>query len=212
VPALHSAALVRRLTAHRTAALQITLARSADAALVALTHSLALPIFYGLGAGQSAVQVQTQIPVLREHGADIGRCRAIEALEARRGELASVLPKDADTLLEWLPGRSQAEVLSVLAFCVAVSVNTVQADERPSAFDPLARAVGLDMRAWWTPTAEAYFGSVPKARILAVVTEAVSEQAAAPLAKLKKDALAKAAEDCVSATKWLPEPLRTVAA
>jgi ParB family chromosome partitioning protein len=67
------------------------------------------------------------------------------------------------------------------------------------------------MRTWWSPTAEAYFGSVPKARILAVVTEAVSEQSAAPLAKLKKAALAKAVEACVSATKWLPEPLRSVA-
>ncbi|HEX4050681.1 MAG TPA: ParB/RepB/Spo0J family partition protein [Steroidobacteraceae bacterium] len=211
-PALHSAALVRRLTAHRTAALQIMLARSADAALAALTHSLALPIFYGQGAGQSAVQVQTQIPALREHGADIGSCRAIGALEARRGEFASVLPKDAEMLLDWLLARPQAEVLSVLAFCVAVSVNTVQSDERPGTFDRLARAVGLDMRAWWTPTVEAYFGSIPKARILAVVTEAISEKAAVPLAKLKKADLAKAAEDCVTVTTWLPEPLRTVAA
>jgi ParB family chromosome partitioning protein len=65
------------------------------------------------------------------------------------------------------------------------------------------------MREWWTPSVENYLGSVPKARVLAVVTEAVSTQAAVPLAKLKKAAITKAAEHQLAGTGWLPNILRT---
>jgi ParB family chromosome partitioning protein len=54
-----------------------------------------------------------------------------------------------------------------------------------------------------------YLGSIPKARVLAVVTEAVSGHAAAPLAKLKKAAITKAAEKQLVGTGWLPTILRT---
>jgi ParB family transcriptional regulator, chromosome partitioning protein len=54
-----------------------------------------------------------------------------------------------------------------------------------------------------------YLGSVPKARILAVVTEAVSAQAAMPLANLKKAAIKTAAEQQIVGTGWLPSILRT---
>ena len=80
--------------------------------------------------------------------------------------------------------------------------------ETRGAIDELARAAGLDMREWWTPTARSYFGSVPRTRVLEVVTEAVSAEAAAPLAKLKKSALVQAAEEKVAGTGWLPAMLR----
>jgi ParB family chromosome partitioning protein len=99
-------------------------------------------------------------------------------------------------------------VLSSLAYCVATTLNGVQSDECVSPTDALARAAGLDMREWWTPSVDNYLGSVPKARILAVVTEAVSGHAAAPLSKLKKAAIAKAAEQQLVGTGWLPTILR----
>src|SRR5262249_3790202 len=46
VPRLHSAALVRRLTAHRTLALGVTLTRRPDVALLALAHRLAIKTFF----------------------------------------------------------------------------------------------------------------------------------------------------------------------
>lgn len=92
---------------------------------------------------------------------------------------------------------------------VATTLDGVQSDEVSSPTAALARAAELDMREWWTPNVQNYLGSVPKARILAVVTEAVSAQAAVPLAKLKKAAITTAAEQQIVGTGWLPSILRT---
>jgi ParB family chromosome partitioning protein len=67
------------------------------------------------------------------------------------------------------------------------------------------------MAAWWQPTAERYLGRVPKARILEAVREGVSEQEAANIAGLKKDAMILHAERLLAGTGWLPEVLRTAA-
>jgi len=74
--------------------------------------------------------------------------------------------------------------------------------------DRLAGALGLDMTQWWQPTAQSYFRHVPKTRILETVKEAVTHEAAENLAKLKKDALAREAEQRLANTGWLPEILR----
>jgi hypothetical protein len=57
-----------------------------------------------------------------------------------------------------------------------MTVNGVSADEGSHALDALADAAGLDMRDWFTPTAENYLGSLPKVRILDVVRDAVSPE------------------------------------
>ena len=49
---------------------------------------------------------------------------------------------------------------------------------------------------------------MPKARIVEAVTEAVSVEKAAPLAKLKKGEAVAAAEALLQGTRWLPSPLR----
>src|SRR5690606_20897084 len=65
---LHSAALVRRLTAQKTLALQAALAQRADVAILALTHRLALRTFalYG-GERHSVVQIETRRPAFGAH-------------------------------------------------------------------------------------------------------------------------------------------------
>lgn len=64
------------------------------------------------------------------------------------------------------------------------------------------------MTQWWQPTAERYLRHVPKVRILEAVREGVTPEAAENLAKLKKDALAREAEQRLAGTGWLPEILR----
>ncbi len=209
----HSAALIRRLTAHRTLALQATLAQRPDIALVALAHRLVLRTYFEYGmARDSVVQIEAKEAALLQHAPDLGESRAHATLEARRNALRAALPQDPDVLLAWLLDQPQTDVLSLVAFCVAVTVDGVQSDEGPSPADGLARAAGLDMHEWWTPTADNYLGSIPKARILEVVREAVSAEAAAALAKLKRAPLAKAAEERLAGTGWLPPVLRTATA
>ena len=69
--------------------------------------------------------------------------------------------------------------------------------------EELAQAVGLDMAAWWQPTAEGYFKHVPKAVILDAVGE-YAPQHVTRLAKLKKADIASEAERLADGTGWMP--------
>ncbi|MGH8236038.1 MAG: ParB/RepB/Spo0J family partition protein [Steroidobacteraceae bacterium] len=212
-PRQHSAALVRRLTAHRTLALQATLMQRPDVALAGLTHRLLLrTLRMGGGWSDSAVRIDPEDVSLQQHAPDLAECKAQAAIEGQRERLLAGIPRDPQALLEWLLKQPQTSVLELFAFCVALSVDGVKSDERTHASDALARAAGLDMSQWWTPTAENYFGSIPKGRILEIMREAASADVAAPLAQLKKSALAKAAEERLAGTPWLPSVLRTAAA
>ena len=71
----------------------------------------------------------------------------------------------------------------------------------------LAEAVALDMKDWWQPT-PAYFGRMPKPLILAAVTEAKDDKAAAALTALKKGEMAAKASELLTGTGWLPAMLR----
>lgn len=212
-PREHSAALVMRLTAHRTLALQAELACQPMVAAVALTHRLVLDTFYTTcDARNSAVHISGDMDGLADHVQSLDGSNAQKALEAQRTVLAKQLPEQPVALMPWLLQQSQETVMSLLAYCVAVRVDGVQMDEGPSRLDELARAVQLDMRKWWTVSAANYLGAIPKARILGVVIEGVSAEAAAGLEKLKKAALAEAAERQLAGTGWLPRVLRIEAA
>jgi predicted secreted protein len=93
---------------------------------------------------------------------DLDEARAHAVLHEQRAKLRAQLPA-ADRLFEWLSRQGTETVLQLLAFCVAQTVNGVQSDDMPGAFDELAAAAHLDMREWWTPTAAGYFTSLPKA-------------------------------------------------
>ena len=209
-PRLHSAALVRRLTAQRTLALQATLLDRPDVAVLALTHRLLLRAFPLYGCGQeSPLRIEGRAAELSSYASELGGSPAEVALRARSAAIESRLPKDPEQLFSWLSEQSQTEILSLLAFCVAQSVDGVQADETPSATDEIARAAGLDMHAWWVPKAENYLASLPKARIVEIVREAVSPEAASALSLMKKGALVEEAEKRLAGTGWLPTLLRT---
>ena len=208
-PRVHSAALVRRLSSQRTLALQATLLERSDVALVALTHRLLLRAFpiYGSG-GDSAVGIELRNTKTGPDAEELAGAPARVALRARYTQIEAQLPQEPEQLFGWLLEQPQAEILSMLAFCVALAVDCVQSDEAPSVADELARAAGLDMRTWWTATAESYLAHVSKARILEIVREAVSPEVAATLTDLKKGVLAAAAERRLAGTGWLPPLLR----
>lgn len=211
-PRIHSAALVRRLTAQRTLALQATLSERPDVVVAALTQRLLQQVFplYRC-VDRSVMGIEGKHADLRAYSADLDGCPAEAALKARRGEIEAQLPKDPERLFTWLMDLPQPEVLSLLAFCVSLTVDAVQSDESASAADELARAAGLDMHAWWTPTAESYLAYIPKARILEIVREAVSPEVASAISQMKKAQLTEAAEKRLATTGWLPTLLKTSA-
>ena len=104
---------------------------------------------------------------------------------------------------------------SLFAHCVGLTVNAVSEvyNRRPKAIahaDRLAQALALDMAAvGWRPTVDNYLGRITKGRIVEAVREAKSGTAAEHIRPLKKVEMAKAAEDLLNGSGWLPEPLRT---
>ncbi|WP_397293161.1 hypothetical protein [Pandoraea sputorum] len=74
----------------------------------------------------------------------------------------------------------------------------------------LAQAVGLDMAAWWQPTAKGYFLHVPKAATLYAVGQYAPAHVTR-LSKLKKVDIASEAERLVEGTGWMPTMFKTTA-
>ncbi|MBJ9993760.1 ParB/RepB/Spo0J family partition protein [Pseudomonas sp. S33] len=198
--------LAQRLSAHRTAALQIEVARHPQVALAALVHGMVQTVLQDSHYGHDLplgvrLTVKDRLEGLAPDIPDSPAAVALRELQQVAGE---ALPEDSADLFAVLLAKSQDELVRLLAVCVAVTVDVVT----PRATQPqpgaeLAQAVGLDMAAWWKPTSEGYFQHIPKAAIL----EAVEQYAPAHvtrLAKLKKGDIASEAERLADGTDWMP--------
>ena len=201
--------LAQRLSAHRTAALQIEVARHPQVALAALVHGMVQTVLqeshYGprhdaLPLGVS-LKVQDRLEGMAPDWPESPAAVALRELQQVAGE---ALPQDSTELFAALLAKSQDELVKLLAVCVASTVDVVM--PRATPHQPgaeLAQAVGLDMAAWWQPTAEGYFKHVPKAVILQAVGE-YAPDSINRLAKLKKADIASEAERLADGTGWMP--------
>ena len=198
--------LAQRLSAHRTAALQIEVARHPQVALAALVHGMVQTVLHGSHYGQDlplgvSLKVQDRLEGMAPDWPESSAAVALRELQQVAGE---GLPEDSADLFAVLLAKSQDELVRLLAVCVAVTVDVVT--HRATPHQPgaeLAQAVGLDMAAWWKPTNEGYFQHIPKA----VILEAVGQFAPAHvsrLAKLKKGDIASEAERLADGTGWMP--------
>jgi ParB family chromosome partitioning protein len=188
--------LAQRLSAHRTAALQIEVARHPQAALAAVVHGMVQTILQGSHYGHDlplgvSLKVQDRLEGMAP---DLPESPAAVALRELQQVAGEALPEDSAELFAALLAKPQDELVRLLAVCVASTVDVVT--PRATVQQPgeeLAQAVGLDMAAWWQPTAEGYFKHVPKAVILDAVGE-YAPQHVTRLAKLKKADIASEAE------------------
>lgn len=202
--------LIADLSAQRTMAMRDQLALYPEMAHVALTHALALQLFYYGQRDNSCLALVASSPPLESHAPGINEGLAAKSIDKRHEAWATRIPKEAEDLWAFVKNLIFSERQALLAHCVGLLVDAVErdvADRRPAS-DVLADAIGLDMRAYWRPTVENYFGRVPKAMILQAVREGVSDRAAAELVDRKKDAMATAAEAMLTPTAWLPAKLR----
>ncbi|MDA8256290.1 MAG: ParB/RepB/Spo0J family partition protein [Betaproteobacteria bacterium] len=203
--------LARRLSAHRTAALQAEVARHPQVALVAVVHRLALRVVVdGYSPGDSPINISASPQDgLDVYAPDMAQSSAAICTRKARQEWAERLPEDPEALFAELLTLPQQELQSLLAVCVAATVGAVTPREDALPAIALAHAVGLDMHPWWTPTAEGYFAHVSKAKAIEAV-QAFAPEHAARLSKLKKNELASEAERLAVSTGWLPAMLRAV--
>ncbi|KAF1043296.1 ParB/RepB/Spo0J family partition protein [Xylophilus sp.] len=176
--------LARRLSAHRTAALQAEVARHPQVALVAVVHRLAQRIVLdGYHGSPLNISADSQ-DRLEQHAPDVAEAPAATGMRQVREAWAQRLPEDSEALFAELLAMPESELLSLLA-----------------------QAVGLDMGQWWAPTAAGYFEHVSKAKALEAV-QAFAPAEVHRLGKLKKAQIAAEAERLAAGSGWLPAMFR----
>ena len=147
--------------------------------------------------------------MLRRHAADIEGSRAWGEFSTVSAMWAAQLPADGEQLFAWLLQLPESDVLELVTFCLAASLNMQARRGNDHTGAALAAALGLNMADWWTSTAEGYLKHILKAQVLAAVSNARSADAASSMAKLKKPDLIVAAEGALAGTGWLPELFKT---
>ncbi len=215
-----SAALVESLTAQRSAALAAALLDKPDKALAAalldkpdkalaaIVYTLTLEVFDHCQATTLELSAKPQ----SLDGAE--GSLAFTRLEQARENWGQRIPGTPDDLWQWCLEQDQTVLLDLLAFCVARTVNAVQKKTdragcpRLEHAKLLGMALDLDMKAWFTPTAENCFGRIPKPMIQQALAEGRGQPPAPAWEKLKKSELAALAERELAGTGWLPEILR----
>ncbi|WP_442593302.1 ParB N-terminal domain-containing protein [Parapusillimonas sp. JC17] len=209
--AVMSDRLAQRLSAHRTAALQIELARNPHAALAAVVHGMVQTVLQKGYYYRDSLPLEIRLTVqdrLESMAPDSPESPAAVALIEQQKAIGEALPIDSPDLFAVLLAKSQDELVRLLAVCAAASVDvtTPRATEQQPG-EKLAQAVGLDMAAWWQPTSEGYFKHLSKAVILDAVGEFAPDHVSR-LAKLKKADIASEAERLVAGTGWMPAIFR----
>ncbi|MDN4571903.1 hypothetical protein DBB29_24910 [Pandoraea cepalis] len=214
----HSEALLRRLSAHHSIALQAEVAANPEAAFVIALEALVGSHFYR-GGGESIrkVSVTEQRYSLERDANDLTETEAAKALAAIEAHWKKKLPATRKGLMAALSAISLEERLALFAFVTAVGIGgVVQTAQHPSRLEALADEmevlagiVSMDMKKWWKPTATTYLSFVSRAQIGEVIKEAVSKEAAAEVATMKKSDAVKHAEKLLADTGWLPKMMRT---
>lgn len=196
--------LVRRLSAHRTAALQAEVACHPPIALVLLVHHLARRVICnGYEGSPINICATSHVDGLVTYAPDIVEAPAALGLREVREAWAERLPDDPAAMFAVLLTMPQTDLIALLAVCVASTVGAIQSRETEAPASLLARALDLDMHAWWTPTAAGYFEHVSKAKALEAVAVFAPDQVTR-LSKFKKGDLASEAERLAAGSGWLP--------
>lgn len=209
-----SESLVRRLTAHRTVALQRVMADNTQVALAALAHNLVQRVFEDVGGHRTitALDIQARGCESKLDGmteSSIKASRAWTELQDMRQQWGERIPGDAAKLLPWLIALPMSQLCDLIALCVSLTLDAVQGGPLNHPSDALASAIGLDMADWWEPTADEYLSRVPKSMIGQALSEASMSADAASIDKLKKGEAVAKAETLLAGKRWLPVPLRS---
>lgn len=202
-----AAGLIEDLTAQKSAAISAVLLKEPSVALAAVIYTMAMDVF---GLSDTCLQITAS----QEHFRKVEGSKALAQISAAKEKWSKKLPGEPEKLWQWCLKQKSGVLLDLLACCAALTVRAIRTkqDKADSArlqhADQLADALELDMKEWFTPTAENYFNRVGKQQILEAVSEAKGQPPAPALEKLKKGELASQAERLVTGTGWLPALLR----
>jgi ParB family chromosome partitioning protein len=203
-----SAGLIESLSAHKSAAIAARLLEFPDKGLAAVVYTMVLDVFEH--RHDTALKVSASSQSLHR----VEGSAAFKALEDARETWGHRLPGTPEDIWQWCLQQDQNVLIDLLTFCAACSINAVQTksdrpeNDRLDHAGKLAAVLQLDMKAYFTPTAENYFTRIGKPQILAAIQAAKGQPPAPAWEKLKKAELAQEAERQIAGTGWLPEMLR----
>ncbi|WP_320188526.1 ParB/RepB/Spo0J family partition protein (plasmid) [Agrobacterium rosae] len=214
---VHSAVLVEDLTAQKTAALRVELANNPDVALVSVVHAMLLdlvyPGTYGRSRGMTALQIAVTHERLQGSMKRPDASRATEEWDRIAENFGYHLPGEPEDLWEHLLDKPQSELLGLLAYAAAHTLNAVETKHsfRKDACahaDQIGRTLKVEMTDWFETTAESYFSSLNRAGIQAAVAEVKGADFASRVASMKKAEAAAFAETAIKGSNWLPSLVR----
>jgi len=205
----YSERLYQRLTAQQTLAMQAKLAAAPNIALAVLLAELVGDVFGHQLNGSYGLDVHLRPARLDTHADNLAENPAHPALEAMRAAWIAKLPKKQKDVLPWLLKQSIDELVALLAFCSALSLDCVRNHDRKNTErDALLEVLDLDMADYWKPSPANFLAHVSKMQILGTVREAVSPAAAQSIQDLKKGPMIEGAFERLEPTRWLPKFLR----
>ena len=203
-----SDALQRRLSAQKTVAVQVELARNQQVAMAVLAYTLMSElVLSGNGFLGSNITARSRGNELKLADPSIESSKAWAQLATMVATVEAQLPEDEDGLLTWLIEQPLDVLVQILSLCTALTVYNGTSVMRHGAGNLIPGAIGLDMADYWSATGETYFKSVPKTLIAEALAE-VDPEAAKKVDKLKKGEAVALAEATMKDTRWLPGPLR----
>ncbi|MXV05430.1 ParB N-terminal domain-containing protein [Enterobacter sp. ABFQC] len=208
----YPATLVKAMSAERTLAVQAELAGRPDVSVALLTWTLCLGLFER-SHGKRSEPLKASVSSNQYHLASLAPSgeegKALTALNAQKAALQATLPENWHLDFTWLLSWSAEQVNTLLGFCAAHGIDGLQ--ERlynhtaVSSLDGLEAALDFDLRKWWQPDAESYFGKLKIAQIGKAYEAAGLSARAGEVVKLKRRDAAKAAEQDLNAHGWLPD-------
>ncbi|WP_246801704.1 hypothetical protein [Rhizobium leguminosarum] len=214
----HPAALIEDLTAQKTAALRVELANNTETALAAVVHAMLLRVAYpGYATEQSALQLSLTHERIEKSMKQPEKCTAVAAFENLQENYGYKIPGNPADLFDWCVKQDHEELLLLLAYAAAHSVNAVEtkfSDRRNgiAQANQLGRALNVTMSDWFETTADSYFNHVNRRGIEQAVLEAQGPEAALSVSAAGKKAEAVLiAERRIKGVGWLPAPVRIAA-
>lgn len=208
-----SAAVLTTLSAHRSEVARSHVARDPQIALALLVDYLASAIKLDWSHANVLHLSGLTVPDARRAAPDIHAALPNPGRDA--AEALKQLPRK--DRLAWLLQKPQAELLAMLAVCVAARFCGLS--DRPEGHAGVAAlhdAIGFDMADHWNPSCDNFLSRIPKDLVLEAVEEACKRKgmmdpkacAASVATEKGKDAIAAAAGKFLAGSGWLPKPLR----
>lgn len=201
--------LYQRLTAHQSLALQSRLATNPKVAIALLTAQFVGRVFDYHGLHSYGLDAHIRPANLESHADNLEENPAHNELEDVRAGWVAKLPKKQKDVLPWLLKQEINDLLELLAFCSAISLNFVRNSDTPCMErDLLVTVLDVDMADFWKPSAGNFLTHLNKEKILSTVKEAVPGANLQNLQDLKKGPMIEAVSALLASTRWLPKFMR----